>query len=59
MDKELQKKLVVIGVEASGWTIIINDKKFSWDHNDPDMGSLGILKLLEYLGFEVSIEEWC
>jgi hypothetical protein len=30
---------------------------FAWDHNDEDMGTESIKKLLEYLGHTVTVEE--
>lgn len=42
---------------SDGWTVIVDDKRFSWDHNDEDMGTEGIKALLEYLGHSVTVEE--
>ena len=42
---------------CDGWTVIVDGKRFSWDHNDEDMGTEGIKALLEYLGHSVAVEE--
>ena len=42
---------------SDGWTVIVDDQRFHWDHNDEDMGTEGIKKLLEYLGHKVTVEE--
>lgn len=42
---------------CDGWAVIIDDKRFRWDHNDEDMGTESIKALLEYLGHKVTIEE--
>lgn len=40
-----------------GWSINIGDKSFRWDHNEEDLGTIGIKKALEELGHKVEIEE--
>lgn len=42
---------------SDGWTVIVDGKRFSWNHNDEGMGTEPIKKLLEYLGHTVTIEE--
>jgi hypothetical protein len=42
---------------SDGWCVKVDGKSFRWDHNDEDMGTEGIKKLLEYLGHDVEIEE--
>lgn len=42
---------------CDGWTVNVDNKRFRWDHNDEDMGTESIKKLLEYLGHNVTIEE--
>ena len=42
---------------CDGWTVVIDDQRFSWNHNDEDMGTESIKKLLEYLGHTVTVEE--
>jgi hypothetical protein len=56
MNDEL-KKDIRIEQYCDGWTVLIDDKRFSWDHNDEDMGTDGIKKLLKYLGHKVTVEE--
>lgn len=50
-------KDIVIEQYCDGWTVNIDGKRFRWDHNDEDMGTESIKKLLEYLGHTVTIEE--
>ena len=42
---------------CDGWAVKVDGKRFSWDHNDEDMGTASIKALLEHLGHTVSIEE--
>lgn len=49
---------IIIGCAADGWTAHIGDKRFSWDHNDEDMGTVALKELLEELGHKVTVEEW-
>ena len=42
---------------CDGLTVIVDGQRFSWDHNDEDMGTESIKALLEYLGHDVEIEE--
>jgi hypothetical protein len=42
---------------SDGWAVEVDGKRFRWDHNDEDMGTEGIKKLLEYLGHNVTVEE--
>ena len=42
---------------CDGWTVVVDGKRFSCNHNDEDMGTDIIKKLLEYLGHKVTIEE--
>lgn len=42
---------------CDGWTVKVDGKSFSWNHNDEDMGTESIKALLEYLGHDVEIEE--
>ena len=50
-------KDIEIELYWDGWTVKVDDKRFRWDHNDEDMGTEGIKKLLEYLGYKVTVEE--
>ena len=50
-------KDITIESMCDGWTVIVDRNRFSWDHNDEDMGTDGIKKLLEYLGHKVTVEE--
>jgi hypothetical protein len=56
MNDEL-KKDIRIEQYCDGWTVLIDGKRFSWNHNDEDMGTDGIEKLLKYLGHKVTVEE--
>ena len=53
------KRIKKINIEqyCDGWTVVIDDKRFSWNHNDEDMGTEGIKQLLEHLGHTVTVEE--
>lgn len=51
---------------CDGWTIDVSEKHdsgvtssrlFSWNHNEADLGVGAIKEALEYLGYEVAIEE--
>lgn len=48
---------IVIEQYCDGWAVEIAGKRFRWDHNDEDMGTKSLKKLLEYLGYSVVIEE--
>lgn len=50
-------KEITIEQYCDGWTVVVDGKRFSWDHNDEDMGTEGIKKLLKYLGHKVTVEE--
>jgi hypothetical protein len=50
-------KKISIEWMCDGWTVIVDGQRFSWDHNDEDMGTESIKALLEYLGHDVEIEE--
>jgi hypothetical protein len=52
-------KKIIIDIEqyCDGWTVVIDDKRFSWNHNDEDMGTEAIKQLLEHLGHTVTVEE--
>lgn len=42
---------------SDGWSIELDGKSFSWNHNDEDMGVSAIKNLLEHLGHDVEIRE--
>jgi hypothetical protein len=42
---------------CDGWAVTVDGQRFSWDHNDEDMGTVGIKALLEQLGHRVTVEE--
>lgn len=42
---------------CDGWTILVDNKRFTWNHNDEDLGTNSIKQLLEYIGHKVTIEE--
>jgi hypothetical protein len=50
-------KKISIEWMCDGWTVIVDGQRFSWNHNDEDMGTEPIKALLEYLGHDVEIEE--
>jgi hypothetical protein len=50
-------KDIIIEWMSDGWTVEVDGKRFSWDHNDEDMGTESIKELLTYLGHNVTIEE--
>ena len=56
-EKGRQMKDIEIELYCDGWKVKVDNKNFRWDHNDEDMGTESIKKLLEYLGHKVSIEE--
>lgn len=48
---------IQINQYCDGWDITVDNERFTWDHNDPDMGTESIKKLLEHLGYKVTLEE--
>ena len=50
-------KNIQIEQYCDGWTVIVDGKRFAWDHNDGDMGTEGIKALLEHLGHAVTVED--
>lgn len=50
-------KDITIEWMCDGWTVIVDGKCFSWNHNDEDMGTDTIKALLKYLGYNVTVEE--
>ena len=42
---------------CDGWTVKVDDSEFRWDHNDEDLGTESIKKLLQYLGHCVTLSE--
>ena len=42
---------------ADGWAVKVDGKRFTWDYNDDDMGTIGLKALLKYLGHKVHIKE--
>jgi hypothetical protein len=60
-DKPLTRVEEVTDIEieqyCDGWTVQVDGKRFSWDHNDSDMGTVAIKQLLEHLGHTVTLEE--
>jgi hypothetical protein len=54
---EILMKEIRIEQYCDGWTVVVDDQRFHWDHNDEDMGTDGIMKLLKYLGHDATVEE--
>lgn len=50
-------KDITIEWMCDGWTVVVDGRRFSWNHNDEDMGTDSIKALLEHLGHTVTIEE--
>ena len=50
-------KDICIELYCDGWSIEVDDRGFYWNHNDEDMGTVGIKALLEHLGYNVTLEE--
>jgi len=50
-------KDITIEQYCDGWAVQVDDKRVSWNHNDENMGTVGIKELLEYLGHNVTVEE--
>jgi hypothetical protein len=48
---------IQINQYSDGWDVTVDNERFTWDHNDADMGTESIKKLLEYLGYKVTLEE--
>lgn len=41
----------------NGWSVIIDDKTFTYSHNDVDLGTVTVKAVLEHLNVEVVTEE--
>ena len=54
-EKETTNNLVKIESYYGGWSIWIDGKQYSYDHNDPDMGTQVIKEILEDLGKTVKL----
>jgi len=52
------KPKAIVGLEEDGWGVIIGDKEYRWNHNDDDLGTDSLVKLLKDLGFDVTLEAW-
>lgn len=48
---------IYIKWSAYGWTICVGNRRYSWDHNDDDMGVEAISTMLRDFGYEVHIKE--
>jgi len=48
---------VKIELMYDGWRIYIHNRVYTWDHDDPDMGTEAIATLLSDIGYDVSLEE--
>lgn len=55
----MNERMKEINIEqyCDGWSVKVDGKSFSWDHNDEDLGTDAIKALLEYLGHDVEIED--
>jgi hypothetical protein len=48
---------------AEGWTIVLGlseetlNRRYRWNHNEPDMGAAELARLLLDLGLKVTVEE--
>ena len=49
--------MIEIEQYCDGWTVRVDGERFSWDHNDEDVGTKALKELLEHLGYTVQIEE--
>lgn len=50
-------KQIVVEQYCDGWCVQVDGERFSWNHNDEDLGTESIKALLEYLGHTVEIED--
>ena len=50
-------KNITIEQYCDGWAVEVDDKRFSWNHNDENLGAESIKLLLDYLGYNVAIKE--
>jgi hypothetical protein len=55
--EDLDKGEAKVFLSYDGWTVEVNDKTYGWDHNDEDMGTEALVKLLSDLGFDTTLEE--
>ena len=54
---EDKKPIIKILLYCDGFDIVYEDQMFRYNHNDEDLGTQAIRELLEYLGFDVDLEE--
>lgn len=50
---------IIIGQMCDGWEVQWGEERFSWNHNEEDLGVNAIAALLEHAGYDNTvIEEW-
>ena len=52
-------KDVKITLYHDGWTAKVDNNRYSMSHEDEDLGAETVKKLLEYLGYKVTLKEDC
>ena len=57
MSDETEKPKATVLVGYDGWSVSLGDKYYSWDHNDEMMGTHQIARILEDLGYNVTLGE--
>lgn len=55
----MSERAAVVELHSDGWTLFVGSRTYSWDHNDPSLGTAPIVRLLEDLGFSVTFSEVC
>ena len=55
--RKMDDKNITILLMYDGWEAQVGNKKYSWDHNDTDLGTKALSVLLSDLGFNVDVEE--
>jgi len=49
--------LVSIHQQSDGWRIEVNNRSYSWNHNEPDLGVFALQVFLSDLGFNTELVE--
>lgn len=50
---------IVIGLMADGWEVILpNGERYSWTHNDDDLGTDALAQMFRDMGYDAKVEEW-
>jgi hypothetical protein len=54
---EIVNEKAEVTAMSDGWRVEVNNKFYSWNHNEPDLGTFALKDMLNELGFETNIIE--